>query len=269
MLSKLILIAYEQNLDNITNKLLQKFMLKMTGLEKFKPFNWKSLMVLILLVSIGVAPVDGKEKWKGKRKAYPLTPEITKEIVSRAKYYGLPPLMVLEVMRQESSFNPNACSSANARGLMQFIPSTARRFGISNPHDISQSIDAGCRYLSFLIRKFDGRLDLVLAGYNAGEGAVERWGNRVPPYEETQNYVRTIIANYKRALAVKEAFLKQNNITVVQAQVNHNQSRARAVSSYKTSFVVSKKPLTKKQLQQKLKELDDFSRTKKKLIAVK
>ena len=58
----------------------------------------------------------------------------------------------------------------------------------------------------FLIRKFNGRLDLVLAGYNAGEGAVARYGNRVPPYEETQNYVRTIISNYKRALAVKKAF---------------------------------------------------------------
>lgn len=167
---------------------------------------------MLLIIIITVVTACGKEKKrKGKIKT-PLTAEITKEIVYRANYYGLDPLLVMEVMRQESSFNPLACSSANAKGLMQFIPSTARRFGISDPHNVSQSIDAGCRYLSFLIRKFGGRLDLVLAGYNAGEGAVERYGNRVPPYEETQNYVRTIISNYKRALAVKEAFLTQKRI---------------------------------------------------------
>ena len=239
---------------------------------KLKAFNLiKVLMVLavvLVLVFVGsITPIYAKGKAKTKRKLHPLTAEVTQEIVQRAKYYGLEPLLVLEVIRQESSFNPNACSSANARGLMQFIPSTARRFGITNPHDISQSIDAGCRYLVFLIRKFNGRLDLVLAGYNAGEGAVERYGNRVPPYEETQNYVRTIISNYKRALAVKEAFVAQNNLVLVQGNQGQGQSKGQASttsnkSNYKTTPVVMKrpiKPLTKRQIQQRLAELDNIS----------
>jgi len=152
---------------------------------------------------------------------------------------------------------------------MQFIPSTARRFGITNPHDISQSIDAGCRYLVFLIRKFNGRLDLVLAGYNAGEGAVERYGNRVPPYEETQNYVRTIISNYKRALLVKEAFVAQNNLVLAQGNQGKGQGQGQGQASssinkrtYKVTPVVMKmptKPLTKRQIQQRLAELDNIS----------
>lgn len=201
----------------------------------------KGLMLMCMFLAT-LIPVYGYEKGgqrKGKIKT-PLTAEITKEIIYRSNYYGLDPLLIMEVIRQESSFNPNACSKANARGLMQFIPSTARRFGITNPHNISQSIDAGCRYLSFLIRKFDGRLDLVLAGYNAGEGAVEKYNNTIPPYEETRNYVRTIISSYKRALAVKQAFVTQNNVAV----------------NYKSVSVVSKKPLTKREIQKKLNELD-------------
>ena len=225
------------------------------------------MMVVMMVMGANVSVGYAKGKGKTKRKLHPLTGEMTQEIVQRAKYYGLEPLLVLEVIRQESSFNPNACSSANARGLMQFIPSTARRFGITNPHDISQSIDAGCRYLVFLIRKFNGRLDLVLAGYNAGEGAVERYGNRVPPYEETQNYVRTIISNYKRALAVKEAFVAQNNLVLVQGNQGQGQSKGQASttsnkSNYKTTPVVMKrpiKPLTKRQIQQRLAELDNIS----------
>lgn len=229
-------------------------MLKITlgALKKLK--GLKSFTLLLVLIIITITPVYGKGKGKGK--SYPLTPEITKEIVQRSNYYGLDFLLILEIARQESSFNPQACSSANARGLMQFIPSTARRFGISDPHNVSQSIDGACRYLVFLSRKFDGRLDLVLAGYNAGEHNVEKYGNKIPPFAETQNYVKTIINNYKRALQVKEAFLKGNNIVLSQV-------------SYKSVGVVRKKPLSKREIQKKLEELNNFSSGKEKLIAVK
>lgn len=226
-------------------------------LEKSLNKSLKSLILLALVLVISGSA--SYAKGKAKRKASNLTPEITKEIVTRSAYYGLDCLLITEICRQESSFNPMACSSANARGLMQFIPSTAKRFGISNPHDVAQSIDAGCRYVSFLIRKFDGRLDLVLAGYNAGEHAVEKYGNQVPPYAETRNYVRTIIQNYKRALAVKEAFLKQNNIVVAESKPNPTTQTTNTRTSYKTVSVVSKRALTKKQIQQKLAELDNFS----------
>lgn len=234
-------------------------------MQSMKAINvLKTLALMFLVISISIIAVEAKDKrWKGKIKFYPLTEEITKEIIYRANHYGLEPLLVMEIMRQESSFNPLACSSANAKGLMQFIPSTAKRFGITDPHNVSQSIDAGCRYLAFLIRKFNGRLDLVLAGYNAGEGAVEKYGNRVPPYEETQKYVKTIIANYKRALQVKEAFLKGNGIVV-----SERGCRAEIVT-YKSIPVISKKALSKREVQKKLDELNNFSTAKDRLVAVK
>ncbi len=231
-------------------------------LDKSLKKGLKSLILLALVLII--SGNAGYAKGKAKRKGSNLTPEITKEIIIRAKYYSLDPLMVLEVMRQESSFNPMACSRANARGLMQFVPSTARRFGITNPHDVSQSVDAGCRYLAFLIRKFNGRLDLVLAGYNAGEHSVEKYGNQVPPFAETRNYVRTIIANYKRALEIKEAFAKENNNVLAESKPNVTSQTTNTRSRYKTVLVVRKKPLTKKQLQEKLAELDNFSISKNK-----
>jgi soluble lytic murein transglycosylase-like protein len=84
-------------------------------------------------------------------------------------------------------------------GLMQLMPGTAARYGVSNPYDPAQSIMGGTRYLADLLRLFRGRVDLALAGYNAGEGAVMKYGNRVPPYRETQNYVRTIGTRYAQS----------------------------------------------------------------------
>jgi soluble lytic murein transglycosylase-like protein len=84
-------------------------------------------------------------------------------------------------------------------GLMQLMPGTAARYGIVNAYDPAQSIMGGTRYLADLLRLFGGRVDLALAGYNAGEGAVMKYGRRVPPYAETQNYVRTIGARYAQS----------------------------------------------------------------------
>jgi soluble lytic murein transglycosylase-like protein len=87
-----------------------------------------------------------------------------------------------------------------AQGLMQLMPGTAARYGVTNPYDPAQNIQAGTRYLRDLLRLFNGRVDLALAGYNAGEGAVMKYGNKVPPYRETQNYVRTIGTRYGSGL---------------------------------------------------------------------
>jgi hypothetical protein len=113
--------------------------------------------------------------------------------------YGVDPYLIFCVMEQESQFNSRAVSPKGARGLMQLMPGTARRFGVRNPHDPSQSIDGGTRYLKELMGMFGGRTELVLASYNAGEGAVMRYGHRVPPYAETRNYVRRIGSRYARA----------------------------------------------------------------------
>jgi soluble lytic murein transglycosylase-like protein len=90
----------------------------------------------------------------------------------------------------------NATSPKGAQGLMQLMPGTAARYGVSNPYDVAQSIMGGTRYLKDLLQMFNGRVDLALAGYNAGENAVIKYGYTVPPYDETRNYVRLIIARY-------------------------------------------------------------------------
>jgi soluble lytic murein transglycosylase len=133
-----------------------------------------------------------------------ITKELADLIVQTANREGLDPLLVLEVMRQESAFRPRARSGKNAGGLMQLIPSTAARFGVSDPMDPYQAISGGCKYLRYLWERFEGRVPLVLAGYNAGEGSVEQYGRMVPPYPETINYVQTIMARYRQALVTRQ-----------------------------------------------------------------
>jgi len=111
--------------------------------------------------------------------------------------HGVDPYLIFLVMEQESHFNPRVVSPKGARGLMQLMPGTAARFGVRRPHDPGQNISGGTRYLKELLKRFNNRVDLVLASYNAGEGAVARFGNRVPPYRETRNYVKRISYRYK------------------------------------------------------------------------
>lgn len=106
------------------------------------------------------------------------------------------PVLLYAQMHTESSFKRGAISPKGARGLMQLMPFTARRFGVTNIFDPKQNIEGGARYMRFLLDKFEGDVRLALAGYNAGEGAVMKYGRRIPPYNETQNYVRQISHRY-------------------------------------------------------------------------
>ena len=110
--------------------------------------------------------------------------------------YGVDPYLIYCLMSQESSFITRATSPKGAQGLMQLMPGTAARYGVTNPYDVGQSIMGGTRYLKDLLKMFNGRVDLALAGYNAGEGAVMKYGYAVPPYNETRNYVRLIMKRY-------------------------------------------------------------------------
>jgi soluble lytic murein transglycosylase-like protein len=120
-------------------------------------------------------------------------------IAQSAARHGVDPNLIVAVMRQESGFNSRALSYKGASGLMQLMPGTARRFGVTNIFDPAQNIEGGARYLRFLLDTFDGDVNLVLAGYNAGENAVVNSGYRIPRYRETQNYVRSISARYDAA----------------------------------------------------------------------
>jgi soluble lytic murein transglycosylase-like protein len=114
--------------------------------------------------------------------------------------YGVDPYLIFLVMEQESHFNPRAVSPKGARGLMQLMPGTGARFGVRRPHDPAQNISGGTRYLRQLLDRFNNRVDLVLASYNAGEGAVLKFGHKVPPYRETRNYVKQISYRYRRSV---------------------------------------------------------------------
>lgn len=111
---------------------------------------------------------------------------------ANAQRYGLNAELLHAVIRAESAYNPNAVSPAGAQGLMQLMPGTAARYGVSDSFDPRENIRGGAAYLRDLLKMFDGDLDLALAGYNAGEGAVIKYGRRIPPFAETQTYVRRV-----------------------------------------------------------------------------
>jgi len=112
--------------------------------------------------------------------------------------HGVDPYLIFLVMEEESHFNARVVSPKGARGLMQLMPGTGARFGVRHPFSAAENVEGGTRYLKQLLQKFNGRVDLVLASYNSGEGAVAKFGMRVPPYRETQNYVRRISKRYGR-----------------------------------------------------------------------
>jgi len=122
--------------------------------------------------------------------------DIDTYLVESGTRNGVDPLLLYSVMHQESSFKYHAISPKGARGLMQLMPPTAMRFGVTNIFDPRQNIEGGARYMAFLLDRFNNDVSLALAGYNAGEGAVEKYGWRIPPYSETQEYVRRITRRY-------------------------------------------------------------------------
>ena len=120
-------------------------------------------------------------------------------IKSAAARHGVPLELICGVILHESGGNHRAVSPAGAKGLMQLMPQTARRFGVSNSFDPAQNIEGGTKYLRWLLDHFKGNVELTLAGYNAGEQSVAKHGMRVPPFSETQKYVPSVLG-YCRAM---------------------------------------------------------------------
>ena len=117
-------------------------------------------------------------------------------IIDSSRRYNIDPLLIYAQMHQESSFKLKALSYKGASGLMQLMPGTARRLGVTNIYDPKQNIEGGIKYMRMLLDMFGQDVSLALAGYNAGEGAVMKYGNNIPPYNETREYVRRITARY-------------------------------------------------------------------------
>jgi Transglycosylase SLT domain len=169
-----------------------------------------SILVLLVLTSTAASQIQSDNDVSIRDRARRIEPFITES----SRRYGVDPRLLRILCFIESRYRLDAVSPKGARGPMQFMPDTAKRFGVRNPHDPQQAIDAAARYLRDLLMKFGGRLDLALAAYNAGEGTVESFQtgrplvltsgkiiNRrgqitggIPPYRETQDYVRSAIA---------------------------------------------------------------------------
>ncbi len=125
-------------------------------------------------------------------KAAPPPQRIQRLLHQAARRYALDPRLVMEVARQESDFDPRSVSRKGAMGVMQLMPATAEALGVRHPFDAAENIAAGARYLRALLRQYRGNVRLSLAAYNAGPGAVARYGDTIPPFRETRSYVRTI-----------------------------------------------------------------------------
>lgn len=157
------------------------------------------MITIVLLHGRAAAPIAEAEASVEPASVLGLTSgdiEIDHMILDASSKYGVDPKLVYYVIQQESRFKITARSGKDAHGLMQMIPATAARFHVEDIYDPKQNIDGGVQYLRWLLKRFNGDVNLALAGYNAGEGAVEKCGNKVPNYKETKNYVQKITKAY-------------------------------------------------------------------------
>ncbi len=161
-------------------------------------------------------------------------------IVDSCKRYSIDPLLIYSQMHQESTFKITATSYKGARGLMQLMPATAARFGVTNIYEPKQNIEGGVKYMRWLLNTFGGDVALALAAYNAGEGAVMKYGNQIPPYRETQEYVRRITARYS-AVSNPNFVRSVKKVTNEQA-VKLEKKEAKPLTAYEANALAIRMP---------------------------
>jgi soluble lytic murein transglycosylase-like protein len=161
-------------------------------------------------------------------------------IVESGKRNSVDPLLLYSIMHQESTFKPRAMSYKGARGLMQLMPLTAARFGVRNIWDPKQNIEGGARYMRFLLDLFSGDVRLALAGYNAGEGAVLKYGYQVPPYSETREYVRRI--GYRYSVIRDPLAAAHANILTSKQLSNAREKEAAPLTTYEPTVFAARLP---------------------------
>ncbi len=150
-------------------------------------------------------------------------------IQQAAQQHGVSEGLIKAVMHTESGFNVNARSPVGAQGLMQLMPATARRFNVSNAYDPQENIMAGAKYLAWLLKRFNGNTTLALAGYNAGEGNVAKYGG-VPPFRETQDYVRRVTSRYSNLYASGISASANNNAITANNTSNTQSQNAQVIA---------------------------------------
>jgi soluble lytic murein transglycosylase-like protein len=148
-----------------------------------------------VIFNVGGGPAAKNTDWNWLARQHDRRTRYDDIIERHASKYGVDPTLVRAVIQVESNFNPRCLSHKGARGLMQLMPGTAKRFGVKDVHDPDQNIRGGVQYLSKLLAMFPNDLQRALAAYNAGEGAVQRYGG-IPPYEETSTYVKRALTVY-------------------------------------------------------------------------
>lgn len=152
-----------------------------------------------------------------------------------AQQHGISEGLIKAVMHTESGFNINARSPVGAQGLMQLMPATARRFNVSNAYDPQQNILGGAKYLSWLLKRFNGNTQLAVAAYNAGEGNVDKYGG-VPPFRETQDYVRRVTSRYQNLYSSSLGSTSNSNAAntqVIAQSASYTSSNAEPVATPK------------------------------------
>jgi len=161
-------------------------------------------------------------------------------ILDSSRRYGIDPLLIYSQMHQESTFKLGAISPKGARGLMQLMPGTARRFGVTNIFDAKQNIEGGVKYMRWLLDTFNGDLNLALAGYNAGEGAVMKYSWQIPPYRETQEYVRRISSRYN--MISDPRYVQSSRTVSSEMAAKLEQKKSRPLSIYEPDAITIRLP---------------------------